>query len=204
MRENARFEYDHFDRKEKLTVHTINTFKNVSGTGNNIKATMVQEIIDPKKDKSMGTSETEWICENGVLHFTVNSMSVMDNGQQTNPGMTVDVTGDKMDVPSNLSVGMTLKDITYNIKMAMSGMNLMNRTFTVKDRKVESQEDVTTPAGTFKCYKITFTTTSEKGLGSGTFKTAMWYAKDAGMVKSENYKEDGKLSSRQVLTAITK
>jgi hypothetical protein len=206
IKEGIKLEYDHFDKKEKLALRTTNMFKNVSGSGSSMKATMVQEIIDAKKDKSIGTSETEWICDGGTLHFTMNSMSMMmDNGQQAgSPGMTVDVTGDKMDIPSDLKVGQSLKDITYNIKMSMSGMNLMNRTFLVKDRKVESKESVTTPAGTFDCYKLTFTTTSEKGLGSGTIKSAMWYAKDSGMIKSESYKEDGKMTSRQMLTKITK
>ena len=202
--ENVRYEYDHFDRKEKLTLKTVNTFKNVSGTGNNIKATMVQEIIDAKKNSSVGTSESELVCDNGVVHFTVNSMSMMEGTQGNDPNMKVEVSGDKMDIPSNLQVGQALKDMNYNIRMSMSGMNIMNRDFKVKNRKVEAQEKVTTPAGTFDCLKITFTTSSEKGLGSGTIKSAMWYAKDAGLVKSESYKEDGKLMSRQLLTKITK
>jgi hypothetical protein len=204
LKDNVRYEYDHFDRKDKLTLKTTNTFKNVTGSGNNMKAIMVQEIIDAKKNSTMGTSESEWVCENGVLHFTVNTMSMTEGAPGNDPNMKVEVTGDKMDIPSDLRVGQTLKDITYNMKMSMSGMNLMNRDFKVTNRKVESQEKVTTPAGTFDCLKITFNTTSEKGLGSGTIKSAMWYAKDAGLVKTENYKEDGKLMSRQVLTKISK
>jgi hypothetical protein len=208
IKENVRYEYDHFDKKEKLTLRTTNAFKNVSGTGNSMKATMVQELIDVKKNSPMGTSESEWICDNGTLHFTMNSMNfMMDNGQQStmnNPSMTMEVTGDKMDVPSSFQVGQVLKDLTYQVKMTMSGISIMNKTFMVKDRKVEAQESITTPAGTFNCYKISFTTSSEGGLGKGTIKSTMWYAKDAGLVKSENYKEDGKITSRQVLTKIVK
>lgn len=205
IKEGARYEYDHQDKKEKVTVRTVNTFKNVSGSGNNMKAIMVQEIIDAKKNESVGTSESEWICENGVLNFTMSSMSMMESGQkQGDPGMQVDVTGDKMDIPSNLSVGQTLKDMKYNIKMGMSGMTIMNRDFTVKDRKVASQETLTTPAGSFDCLKITFSTSSEKGLGSGTIKSAMWYSKGVGLVKSENYSKDGKMANRQILTKVVK
>jgi hypothetical protein len=202
IKEGIRYEYDHLDKKDKVTLRTVNTFKNVSGSGSNVKATMVQEIIDAKKNESMGTSESEWICENGVLHFTMNSMSMMEGGQAE--GMKVEVTGDKMDIPSNLQVGQTLQDMKYNIKMSMSGMNIMNRDFTVRDRKVEKEESVTTPAGTFQCMKLTFTTSSEKGIGSGNIKSAMWIAKDVGMVKTENYKDDGKVNSKQVLTRLVK
>lgn len=205
LKSEVRYEYDHYDKKEKLTLQSANTFKNVSGSESNMSATMVQELIDVKKNKTISTTESEWLCENGVLHFTVNTMNLMmDNGQTNNPDIKVEVTGDKVDLPSQLSVGQTLKDITYQVKMTMSGMNLMNRSFSVKDRKVESLEDVTTPAGTFNCYKITFITTSERGIGSGTIKSTMWYAKDVGLVKSENYKEDGKFFGRQVLTKFTK
>ena len=32
----------------------------------------------------------------------------------------------------------------------------------------------------------------------------MWYAKDAGLIKTENYKDDGKLITRQVLVKLVK
>ena len=115
--------------------------------------------------------------------------------------MSADVTGDELDLPSDLSVGQTLKDVTYNVKVSMGTLTLMNRTYTVKDRKVESQESLTTPAGTFDCYKVTFVTTGDKG---GASKSAIWYAKDAGMIKTENYKDDGKLLNRQVLVKLVK
>jgi hypothetical protein len=204
MKENIKHVYDHYDKKEKLSLRTTQTLKDVSGSGNSMKATMVQEIIDVKKDKVTATSESEWTCDGGTLHFHVNNMTV--DGQETNAasGMKMDITGDKMDLPSELEVGQTLKDITYNMKMSMNGMNLMNRSFTVKDRKVESKESVSTSAGTFDCFKLTSTFISKGGLGSGTMKTITWYAKNTGMVKSETFSDKGKLMSRQVLSKIEK
>ncbi len=208
LKENVKYEYDHFDKKDKLSLRTTQSFKDIAGSGTNMKAKMVQEVIDVKKDKIISTAETDWNCEDGTLHFTMNSMTMgMDNGQQANMGaggMTVDVTGDKMDLPSALQVGQTLKDINYNIKMTMSGVTIMNRDLAVTDRKVEAQESITTPAGTFDCYKVNFTTTSTGGIGSGTIKTTIWYAKDVGLVKSENYKDDGKVLGKQILHKVSK
>jgi hypothetical protein len=205
MKEKVKYQYDHFDKKEKLSLRTTQTFKDVKGSGNSMTATMVQEVIDVKKEKVMATTEAEWACEDGTLHFAINNMT-LDNSQQTNAasGVTMDVTGDKMDIPSSFDVGQKLKDLTYNVKMAMSGMSLMNRTFKVTDRKVESVEQVTTPAGTFECYKLTYTTTSQGGIGSGTMKSISWFAKNVGMVKSETFSENGKLMSRQILSKIEK
>jgi hypothetical protein len=206
MKENVRYEYEMYDRKEKLTTRMSHTFKDITGSGDNLKATLAQEIFDAKKGDKIATSELDWKCENGTLHFDMRSMSLMmDNTQEMNmgdTGMNVDVTGDQLDLPSDLSVGQTLKDVSYTMKMTMGTMTLMNRTFHIKDRKVESQESLTTPAGTFDCYKVTFTTTNEKG--GNAIKSALWYAKDAGLVKSENYKDDGKMSSRQVLVKVVK
>jgi hypothetical protein len=205
LKENVRYEYEMFDKKEKMTFKMSHTLKNVSGSGDNMSATLAQEIYDAKKGDKLSSAELSWKCENGTLHFDMRSMTLMmDNGQEMNmgeTGMNVDVTGDQMDLPTELTVGQTMKDATYNIKMGMGTMTLMNRTYTIKDRKVESQESLTTPAGTFDCYKITFLTVDNK---DNTTKSAMWYAKDAGLVKTENYKDDGKLITRQVLSKIVK
>ncbi len=206
IKENVRYEYDMYDKKEKLTTRLAHSFKNVKGSGENMTATMMQELYDAKKGDKIATSDLEWRCENGTLHFDMKSMNLMmDNTQQMNMGeggMTMDVTGDQLDLPSDLSVGQALKDVSYTLKMTMGTMTVMNRTFHIKDRKVEAQESLTTPAGTFDCYKVTFTTTNDKGRGE--IKSALWYAKDAGLVKSENYDDNGKMTARQILTKLVK
>lgn len=201
IRENVTFFYDHFDKKDKLVLTTTQKLINVSGSGDNMKGTMVQELIDAKKKEPVGTYESDWSCEGGTVRFNMNNIAFSDPAMAAS-GMTMDVSGDKMDLPTSLSVGQTLKDVSYQIKMNVNGVTMMNRTFNVTDRKVESQEDVTTPAGTFKCYKVTFNTTSRGGMGGGTTKSVIWYAENAGMVKSETWSENGKLLGRQVLTKI--
>jgi hypothetical protein len=206
LKENVRYEYEIYDRKEKLATKMTHTFKNIQGSGDNMSATMTQELYDAKKGDKIATSDLDWKCENGILHFDMKSMNLMmDETQQMNmgeAGMSVDVTGDQLDLPSDLSVGQKLKDVSYTIKMTMAAMTLMNRTYHVKDRKVEAQENLTTPAGSFDCYKVTFTTTNDKGRGE--MKSAIWYAKDAGLVKSENYDDNGKLAGRQILTKVVR
>jgi len=203
IRENVKVFYDHFDRKDKLALRTTQKLVNVSGSGNSMKGTMVQELIDVKKNELITSAESEWHCDGGIVHFNINNVSMMDPNQ-TGQGMTMEVSGDKMDVPSAFQVGQTLKDLTYQMKMNMNGVPLMNRTFNVTDRKVEAEENVTTPAGSFNCFKVSFVTTSKGGIGGGTTRSIMWYAKDVGLVKAENTSENGKLIGRQVLTKIEK
>lgn len=203
VKEGVKLSYDHFDKKEKPTVRTIQSFKNISGSGKSLKATVVQEIIDLKKNKTMTTTESTWSCENGVLSFNINSLGFGPEMQNAGPGMSMEVTGDQMDIPSSFSVGQKLKDLDYRIGMSVNGISMMNNSFAVRDREVVAQESITTPAGTFNCYKVTFTTKAT-GMGSRVTKSAIWYSEGAGMVKSENYSEDGKLISRQVLVSIEK
>ena len=206
LKENVRYEYEMFDKKDKMTVKMSYTLKNVSGSGDNMNATVTQDKKKKKKGDKLTSADLNWKCENGTLHFDMRSMTMMgDNGQEMNmaeTGMGVDVTGDELDLPTELTVGQTLKEATYTIKMTMGTIPVMNRTYTIKDRKVEGRENLTTPAGTFDCYKITFLTADNKS--GNTTKSAMWYAKDAGLIKSENYKVDGKLITRQVLVKLVK
>jgi len=206
LKENVRYEYELYDKKEKLSGRMAHTIKNVSGSDNDMRATLAQELFDIKNGDKISSSELEWTCKDGVLHFDMKSMNLMmDNTQQMNlsdGGMSVEVTGDELDLPSNLDVGQTLRDVSYTIKMSMGTLTLMNKTFVVKDRKVESQESVSSPAGSFDCYKVSFTTTDDKGRNS--MKSAVWYAKDSGLIKSENYNESGKVTNRQVLVKVSK
>src|SRR5690606_23402039 len=91
IREGVKFSYDFYDKKDKLTLKSVQWMKDVSGSGSSMKATLVQEMIDAKKDKSIGTSESEWICDNGTLHFAVNNMA-FEGQAAPNPSMTVDIT----------------------------------------------------------------------------------------------------------------
>jgi hypothetical protein len=73
----------------------------------------------------------------------------------------------------------------------------------VINRKVETIEDLTVPAGTFNCLKI-IGDVSGKVLGlSISGKSAQWYSPGVGMVKSESYDKKGELSSSMVLTSLT-
>ena len=128
MRENVKVYYDHFDKKEKLVLRTMQKITKVSGSGASMKATLAQDLIDVKKNETMVTSESELDCEAGVLRFSMSSMAFMDpsQGAMNAQGMSMEVTGDQMDLPSTLRVGETLKDVNYQMKMSMNGMSLMN------------------------------------------------------------------------------
>lgn len=73
-------------------------------------------------------------------------------------------------------------------------------TFTIENRIVEAKEDVTTPAGTFTCYRIKSLRVLDSALDYSKVEQEQieWYAPGIGVVKTEGYKK-GKLVSASQL-----
>jgi len=204
IQEGMKATYEFYNAKNKVVSKTTDHFKDVTGSGENLTATLVMEMIDLKKNTVSGFSESKWRCENGVVHFTMNAMNV-EGIDMSNEGMDISVDGDEMEIPSTLTPGESLKDVNYHIVMKVSGITMMDRRFQVKDRKVEAKETITTPAGSYETVKVSYTTESigKSGSASKPQLTSIWYATDVGVVKMENYK-DGKVYSSQLLTKLEK
>lgn len=204
IQEGIKSTYELYNAKNKLVSKNINEFKNVSGSGSQLNATLLSQVVDLKKGTVSGSSESDWTCSDGIVRFTMNAMTLEGIDMNTS-GIEVKVEGDLMDIPPSLQTGQTLQDVTYRVKLSLSGMNMMDRTFLIKNRKVEGKESITTPAGTFDCYKVSYVTESRGKAGnvSKPVQTSIWYSSATGMIKTEHYKE-GKVSSSQLLTKIEK
>jgi hypothetical protein len=111
--------------------------------------------------------------------------------------------GGSLELPSSMKAGDLLKNGDMKISFSNNGMNVMSITIVVTNRKVEAIETVTTPAGTYECYKITYDLATKMMINVKT-KAAEWYAKGVGLVKSETYSLDGKLMGSSVLNSIKK
>ena len=116
-------------------------------------------------------------------------------------GMEVTMDATDLHYPSDLSVGQTLKDGELTMKVSSQGVPVMTMVVKIYDRKVEAKEDVTTPAGSFSCYKMSYT------IETKTFMTIVargidWIAPKVGPVKSESYDKKGKLTGYTLLTTL--
>jgi hypothetical protein len=90
------------------------------------------------------------------------------------------------------------------VSMAISnqmGMKIMTMSTRLTNRTVEGFEDITTPAGTFKCAKIT-SDIEAKVMMKMKLKMVEWISENVGTVRSESRDEKGKLNSYTVLTSI--
>jgi hypothetical protein len=113
----------------------------------------------------------------------------------------MEITGTDIELPNELSVGQALSDANVAMKIDMGGMS-MNMKVDMINRKVEKQESVTTPAGTFNCYVIYTDNESKMMMVNQSFPSRLWLAEGVGMVKQESYKKNGDLMSRTELTSF--
>jgi len=193
--EGTAFQITGYDKKGKT--NSVMDYSITDVTGNT--ATINTKISD-KKGEEITTTDYKITCENNVISIDFKSLMNPDMFAQYKD-MEVDFEGTNIELPDDLSVGKNLKDANMVMTIKMGGLN-MNMTMDLVNRKVEGKESITTPAGTFDCYVITYTMEMKMGMKS-TIKNKEWIAEGVGMVKSENYNKNGKLMGYSELTNIS-
>ncbi|MAP54517.1 hypothetical protein [Altibacter sp.] len=173
---------------------------NVSSNGSAETATMFSTIEDHKGERIAETTY-DVTCRDNVVSIDFKSMMNPQIFEQFGE-MKYDISGTNIDLPNDLSVGQSLPDADMKMKIDMGGIN-MNMNVAMKDRNVVGKESVTTPAGTFECFVITYTSEVKMGMNqTGTAK--QWIAEGVGMVKQEDYNNKGKVMSSSLLTSFSK
>lgn len=194
--EGAKFEITSFNKKGKK--ESIVNYE-VTKIDNNV-ATIKTKISD-EKGKEITTTNYQITCEGSSISIDFKSMMNPDLFKQYKD-MEMEMTGNNIELPNDLQVGQTLKDANLNMAMNMGGLK-MNMSLDMINRKVNAKESITTPAGTFDCYALSYTTEMKVGMKM-IFKIKEWIAKGVGVVKSESYNKNGKLMGYSELTSISK
>ena len=194
MDEGAKFQITNYDKKDKVSGIMDYVVKEVSGN----TATMFYEMKD-EKGKILNSSEYGITCTDEGLKIDFSSlMSPEVMGQYKD--MEVEMSGTDLLYPNNLSSGQSLPDANVLMTVKMPPMNMkMHMDFI--NRKVEGKESVSTPAGTFDCYVITYDNESKMGIKI-KHSSKLWLSQGFGMVKQETYNKKGKLVSKSVLTSF--
>jgi len=198
--QGATLEYKSFDKKDKLTGRSTQKVKEIIENGDVLKATIEYQSFDAK-GKELGINEYTVKCENGI--YSVDMRSFLDAQTMASyKDMKIDITSNSLEMPSEMKVGDQLKEGKLVVSISSEGMPIMTMTTTISDRKVDARESVTTEAGTFECFKITYTITTKMMIGM-RFEAAEWYSEGIGSVKTESYSKGNKMSST-LLTGIKK
>ncbi|CAD5268697.1 MULTISPECIES: hypothetical protein [unclassified Imperialibacter] len=206
--EGAVIERTYFNKKGKEVSNDKMEILSVDGSGNN--QTMKARVTMYDKKKELSNNEIEMICEDGV--FKMDMRNFMPQGMEGMEDVQIVFEGDQLTIPSDLKAGQSLKDLTFVVKIisdnpAMKAM-ATNTTVSIKNRKVVGKEKITTAAGTYDCFKMTYdseSTMSIMGMKRTMNSSSVEYLSEgAGMVKSESYDEKGNLNSYVELSAFKK
>ncbi len=158
----------------------------VTKTGS-VSTAVVNSEMFSKKGKSFSKATNNIKCDAGVL--------MMDMKMFISPEQQEQIKGEAqannvyLSYPASMNVGDALPDGNFNMEANNNGMK---STVDVKitERKVEAKESVTTPAGTWECYKISYHSAiriAMMGIGVPIKgDVTEWFAPGFGVVKTES------------------
>ena len=168
----------------KLTYVVSNSQKN----GSSMTATINSEFVDTK-GKTISKGKNNIKCENGVMQMDMKVFIPPAQLEQMKSG-TANATDVYLEYPANMNVGDQLKDGQFNMDYESASGLKSSIEVSITERKVEGKESVTTPAGTWECYKIfakNKITSRIAGIGIPMkMDVTEWFAPGFGVVKTES------------------
>src|SRR5882724_319599 len=187
LQKNKTIEMTIYNKKGEPNGKQVYLVSDVSSTGGVTTGALASEMFD-KKGKSMAKASSKIKCAGGVMMI---NMKMMLPQQQSEQFSKADAKVDDayLEYPVNLQPDAELKDGTFTMEMNNSGMQ-QTLTMVISNRKVEAKESVTTDAGTWECYKISYK--CKMNIKTGfigipiNFEGTEWYAPSFGVVKSQS------------------
>ena len=197
LKKGGIMEMENFNAKDKKTGKVYQEVKELTTGDNSFEARMYMKNFD-KKDKATNEGEYALNCNNGIITIDMQSL-ISPETLQAFGNMEVEVNSEDLEIPAELVVGDQLKDGKLTLTAGgESGFNF-GVTVNITNRKVEKKEQITTPAGTFECFKITYDVET-KSIISARGKSAEYISEGHGVVKSESFDKNGKLTGYSILT----
>ncbi len=179
MQKNKTIEMTAFNNKKEVTFKSVTKVTDVNTANGVTTANVAAEAYD-KNGKLVNSSTAVYKCDGGVMMMDMSLNSQQQQAQQQsqqNTKVTFKVLNKSfMEYPNGMQVGDHLKDATSQIEMDMNNGMTGVTTIQITDRIVAGKENVTTSAGSWECFKITYKTTSSttlKGAHADTINSAM-------------------------------
>jgi hypothetical protein len=207
MTDNAKLQMTVYDKKGKTSGVQNITISNVKKTGDAYESTVANSFADDK-GKVISNASGTYKCSGGMLSADIKMF--MPQEQMGKMGEAeAGLQPVYLEYPSSPTVGQTLKDADFTMTIKNGGMS-SSIAFKEENRKVEAKESVTSPAGTWEAYVISYDANMKIKMGpigmpGMNFHVKEWYVPGMGVVKSESYNKGGdKLLGSTLLTSISK
>jgi len=188
FQDNKTIEMTISNNKGKESGKMVYKISDTKKSGSSVSATVNSEFINNKGETGAKTTNKVQ-CVNGVMQMDMKFLIPTGQTQQTQAGSAT-ASDVYLEYPANMNVGDQLKDGHLAMDTESSGGIKSSVEIDITDRKVEGKESVTTPAGTWECYKITSNnkiTSRIAGIGIPIkMNVTEWFAPGFGIVKTES------------------
>jgi hypothetical protein len=188
LQNNKTIEMAILDKKGNPSMKQVYTVSNVNNSGSTTTADLNSEMFN-NKGKSMATSKAKIKCDGGVMMVDMKLSMPQQPGSPMSSETDVKADDIYMEYPANMNVGDNLKNASMHMDFDNNGMK-QSVDMDVFDRKVEGKEKVTTPAGSWDCYKISYKSKIRmKTLGIGVpmnVEGIEYFAPGFGVVKTQS------------------
>ncbi len=187
LQSNKTIEMTISNKKGKEAGKLVYVISNVGKKGNITNATINSEFFD-KNGKSVSKASNKVQCDNGILMMDM-KMFIPSAQQEQMGDISATATTSYLEYPSTMKEGDALKDASFAMDFTSKSGLGSHVSVDLTKRKVEGKESVTTSAGTWDCYKITYHSKMIFKMGIGipmNSDVTEWYAPGFGVVKTES------------------
>ncbi|HEY0676851.1 MAG TPA: hypothetical protein VGD17_01150 [Chitinophagaceae bacterium] len=185
VQNNKTIEMSILNKKGDVVGRNVYLVSNVSNSGGAISSNVNSEMFD-KKGKTIVKSSMNVKCAGGVIMMDMKMFMPQQQAEQFSKS-EAKFENVYIEYPSSMKPGDMLKDATLNMEMNNSGMQ-QTLNMVVYDRKVEAKESITTPAGTWECFKISSKNKMHMKMGPigipMNIDMIEWFAPGFGVVKT--------------------
>jgi hypothetical protein len=193
-----------YDKKGQAAgIQTWNV-SDVKKDGNGFTST-INSVFTDEKGKEIARGAGTYKCNGGMLQADIKMAIAQQQAQGMQPN-EASLNNSYLEYPNIMSVGQSLKDADFNMDMNMNTGIKANVTFKESNRKVEAKEKVTSPAGSWDAFVISYDSYMKIKMGIGipmNFQVKEWFVPNFGIVKTETTK-NGKVVGSTLITALTK
>lgn len=191
-------EYTNYNKKGKIKSVESHQINKVSDTEDALSINLTS--IEDEKNKTKRSYTLK--CVDGNFYIDMANYTSLQE-DDNNSSFQVKASGDFIEFPDQIEAGTTLKDGTIDLEMGSDNSFGTIASMQILNRKVLENGSLTTKAGTFDGYKVSFDYVFNMGIIKLRGFGIEWYVKGIGIVKSESYSKKGKLRSTRELTKIT-
>lgn len=188
LQKNKTIENTIYNKKGDAMGRQVYTVTDVTSAGGIVSGNLSSEMFD-KNNKSMAKASSTVRCNGGVMMIDMKMLMPQQQQQQFDGKMEAKADDIYIEYPLGMKAGDMLKDGNMTLTTSNHGMQ-QTISMQMYERKVEAQEQVTTPAGTWNCFKISYK--CKMGVKMGPINVPMnfdgieWYAPGVGVIKTES------------------